>query len=173
MSTRRGEYNTLDELVDETSADAVRYHMLARSPNSQLTFDLEKVVEQSNENPVYYIQNAYVRCCGIFREADERGVTDEGADLAHLGEDELAFLRKVMELGSTIELAVEFYEPHKIAFYAHELAGVFHPIYDRVRVLHTEVPDDVAKARLRFYRAAQVTFKRLLTLMGMSAPERM
>jgi arginyl-tRNA synthetase len=173
MSTRRGEYIPMDDLVDETSPDAVRYHMLARSADSQLTFDLKKVVEQSNENPVYYIQNAYVRCCGIFREADERGVTDDGADLTLLGDDERAFLRQVMELGPTIELAVEFYEPHKIAFYAHELAGVFHPIYDRVRVLHTEVPDDVAKARLRFYRAAQVTFKRLLTLMGMSAPEHM
>ena len=173
MSTRRGMYDTLDELVDETSADAVRYHMLARSPNSHLTFDLGEVVKQSNDNPVYYIQNAHVRCCGIFREAAERGVTDEGADLTLLGADELAFLRKAMEMGPTIELAVELYEPHKIAFYATELAGVFHPIYDRVRVLHTEVPDDVAKARLRFYRAAQIIFKRLLSLMGMSAPERM
>jgi arginyl-tRNA synthetase len=173
MSTRRGVYDTLDELVDETSADAVRYHMLARSPNSHLTFDLNEVVKQSNDNPVYYIQNAHVRCCGIFREAAERGVTDDNADLTLLGDDELAFLRKAMELGPTIELAVELYEPHKIAFYATELAAVFHPIYDRVRVLHTEVPDDLAKARLRFYRAAQIIFKRLLGLMGMSAPERM
>ena len=68
-----------------TSADAVRYHMLARSPNSQLDFDVDQVVKQSNENPVYYIQNAYVRCAGIFREAEERNVDDAGADLNHLG----------------------------------------------------------------------------------------
>ena len=156
-----------------TSADAVRYHMLARSPNSQLDFDVDQVVKQSNENPVYYIQNAYVRCAGIFREAEERGFDDAGADLNHLGEEELKFIRKALELGNVIEQAVVHYEPHKIAFFAHELAAVFHPIYDRARVLHSEVPIDTAKARLRFYRAAAVVFRRLLRLMGMSAPERM
>lgn len=173
ISKRAGVFDTLDDLVEMTSSDAVRYHMLARSPSSQLTFDVDAVVKQSNENPVYYIQNAHVRCAGIFREAEERGVTDEGADLSLLGEDELSFIRKVMELGEVIETAATAYEPHRIAFYAQELAGTFHPIYDRVRALHSEVPEDVARARLRFYRAAQVAFKRVLDLMGMSAPERM
>ncbi len=173
QSKRAGDFDTLDDLVEMTSADAVRYHMLARSPNSQLDFDVDQVVKQSNENPVYYIQNAYVRCAGIFREADERGFSDEDADLGLLGADELRFIRKALELGNVIEQAVLNYEPHKIAFYAHELASVFHPIYDRVRVLHSEVPPDVAKARLRFYRAAAVVFHRVLRLMGMSAPERM
>ncbi len=173
QSKRAGDFDTLDDLVEMTSADAVRYHMLARSPNSQLDFDVDQVVKQSNENPVYYIQNAYVRCAGIFREAAERGVNDDGADLNLLGEDELRFIRKALELGNVIEQAVTHYEPHKIAFYAHELAAVFHPIYDRVRVLHSEVPPETAKARLRFYRAASVVFYRLLRLMGMSAPERM
>ena len=173
QSKRAGDFDTLDDLVEMTSADAVRYHMLARSPNSQLDFDVDQVVKQSNENPVYYIQNAYVRCAGIFREAQERGFSDEDADLSLLGGDELRFVRKALELGNVIEQAVLNYEPHKIAFYAHELAAVFHPIYDRVRVLHSEVPPDVAKARLRFYRAAAVVFYRVLRLMGMSAPERM
>jgi arginyl-tRNA synthetase len=66
---------------------------------------------------------------------------------------------------------VRSFEPHRIAFYALELANAFHPIFDNVRVLHTEVPPDVAKARLRFFRAAQVAFRRVLDLMGMSAPE--
>ena len=173
QSKRAGDFDTLDDLVEMTSADAVRYHMLARSPNSQLDFDVDQVVKQSNENPVYYIQNAYVRCAGIFREADERGFSDEDADLGLLGADELRFIRKALELGNVIEQAVLNYEPHKIAFYAHELASVFHPIYDRVRVLHSEVSEDKAKARLRFYRAAAVVFYRVLRLMGMSAPERM
>ncbi|MEL6406133.1 MAG: arginine--tRNA ligase [Chloroflexota bacterium] len=172
-STRKGIYETLDDLVEMTSPDAIRYHLLAYSPTTDITFDVDEVVKQSNENPVYYIQNAHVRCCGIFREADERGFTDEGADLSLLGDDELAFIRKALELGDAIEYAVDTYEPHKIAFYAHELASVFHPIYDRVRVLHSDVPEDVAKARLRFYAAARIMFKRVLTLMGMSAPERM
>ena len=173
QSKRAGDFDTLDDLVEMTSADAVRYHMLARSPNSQLDFDVDQVVKQSNENPVYYIQNAYVRCAGIFREAEERNVDDAGADLNHLGAEELKFIRKALELGNVIEQAVVNYEPHKIAFFAHELAAVFHPIYDKVRVLHSEVPPETAKARLRFYRAAAVVFHRLLRLMGMSAPERM
>ncbi|MCY3865642.1 MAG: arginine--tRNA ligase [Chloroflexi bacterium] len=173
QSKRAGDFDTLDDLVAMTSADAVRYHMLARSPNSQLDFDVDQVVKQSNENPVYYIQNAHVRCAGIFREAEERGFDDADADLNHLGEEELKFIRKALELGNVIEQAVVHYEPHKIAFFAHELAAVFHPIYDRARVLHSEVPVDAAKARLRFYRAAAVAFRRLLRLMGMSAPERM
>ena len=173
QSKRAGEFDTLDDLVAMTSADAVRYHMLARSPNSQLDFDVDQVVKQSNENPVYYIQNAYVRCAGIMREAAERGLDDADADLTMLGADELRFLRKVMELGNVIEIAATQREPHKIAFFAAELAGVFHPVYDQARVLHSEVPLETAKARLRFYRAAGLVFRRLLRLMGMTAPERM
>lgn len=172
-STRRGVYETLDELIDEVGADAIRYHLLARSPSTQMNFDLNEVVKQSNDNPVYYIQNAHVRCAGIFREAAARGVTDEGANLALLTTDELLLVRKILEIGDVIETAVDKFEPHRIAFYAQELAAIFHPLYDRARVLHSEVPADVAKARLRLYRAAQIAFKRLLTLMGMSAPDRM
>lgn len=173
MSKRAGNFETLDDLVEQTSADVVRYMLLARSPNTDVDFDLDLAVKQSNENPVFYIQNAHVRCAGIFREAESRGISDEGADLSLLDEDEMTFIRKTLEMGDVIKLAVENFEPHKIAFYAHELASTFHPIYDRVRALHSEVPDDVAKARLRFYHAAQIAFKRVLRLMGMSAPERM
>lgn len=171
MSTRRGVYDTLDDLIDQTSADAVRYLLLARSADSQLNFDLDLAVKQSNENPVYYIQYAHVRCAGIFREAAARGVSDAGADVSLLGDAELGFLRKALELSEVIETAVQNFEPHRIAFYALELANTFHPIFDNVRVLHSEVPPDVAKARLRFFRAAQVAFKRVLTLMGMTAPD--
>jgi arginyl-tRNA synthetase len=173
MSTRRGDYDTLDDLIDQTSPDVVRYILLARSADSHLNFDLDLAVKQSNDNPVYYIQNAYVRCAGIFREADARGLSDEGGDLSLLGEAEQRFIRKALELGETLELAAKNLEPHRIAFYAHELAGTFHPIYDEVRALHGDVPPELAKARLRFYRAAQVVFKRVLSLMGMTAPERM
>jgi arginyl-tRNA synthetase len=173
MSTRSGDIETLDDLIDQTSPDVVRYILLARSADSQLNFDLDLAVKQSNDNPVYYIQNAYVRCAGIFREAEARGLTDEGADLSLLGEAEQRFIRKALELGEILELAAKTFEPHRIAFYAHELAGTFHPIYDEVRALHGDVPPELAKARLRFYRAAQVVIKRVLTLMGMSAPERM
>lgn len=180
MSTRRGVFDTLDDLIDElvseritpaAAADAVRYFMLARTPSTHLTFDLDLAVSQSNENPVYYIQNAHVRCAGIFREATARGMTDDGADVHLLGADELRFIRKALELGEVIELAARNLEAYRVAFYALELAQTFHPIYDNVRVLHSEVAPEVAKARLRFYRAAQVVFRRVLGLLGMNAPE--
>ncbi len=171
MSSRKGNFETLDDLIDQTSPDAVRYNLLARSSDTHLNFDLDLAVKQSNENPVYYIQYAHVRCAGILREAAARGVTAAGADLSLLGEAERRFLRRVLELGDVIETSVTLYEPHRIAFYALELANVFHPIFDTVRVLSVDVPDDLARARLRFFGAAQVVFRRVLRLMGMTAPD--
>jgi arginyl-tRNA synthetase len=173
MSTRRGVYDTLDELIDLTSPDAVRYFLLQRSPDAQLDFDIDLATRQTNENPVYYIQYAHVRCAGIFREAEARNFSDEGADLSLLGEEELAFIRKALELPEVIELAAQFLQPHRVAYYALELANAFHPMYDRVRVFGEGIDEDVAKSRLRFYRAAQIAFKRVLDIMGMSTPERM
>ncbi len=173
MSTRRGVYDTLDDLVERTSADAVRYHMLARSPNSHLDFDVDRVVQQSNENPVFYIQNAYVRCAGILREAAARGLAAEGADLALLGEAELGFLRKALSFGDQLGQTVERMAPHRIAFFAHELASAFHPVYEQVRVLQEGISEERARARLAFYAGVQQIFRALLQLMGMSAPERM
>lgn len=175
MSTRRGQYVTLDELVDEVGADPIRYFMVSRSGNSQVEFDLNLALEQSDKNPVYYIQNAHVRCAGIFRKWAEAGLdpqADADADLSLLThENELAFLRKSLELSEVIDLMVTTSEPHHIAFYAYELAAVFHPTYETCRVLHSDVPEPLRKARLRFYRAAKQMFARVLDLMGMSAPE--
>lgn len=171
MSTRRGEYVTLDELVDDVGPDVVRYFILARSPNSHLEFDLDLARKHANENPVFYIQNAHVRCAGIFRQAAEAGLTDEGADLSLLGERERQFITKLLEMPEVLVEAYEELAPHKLAFYALDLARLFHPMYEEVRVLHSEVPLDLAKARLRLYRAARIVFRRALTLMGMSAPD--
>lgn len=175
MSTRRGNYVTLDELVDEVGPDAVRYFMLSRSGNSTIDFDMDLAVEQSDKNPVYYIQNAHVRCAGIFRKWAEAGFdpnADADADLSLLtNEHELAFMRKALELPEVLELMATHYEPHHIAFYAYELAAVFHPTYEVSRVLHSEVPEPLRLARLRFYRAAKELFGLVLDLMGMSAPE--
>ncbi|MCE2489269.1 MAG: arginine--tRNA ligase [Anaerolineae bacterium] len=173
MSTRRGDYETLDDLIDETGPDAVRYLLLARSADARLDFDLDLAVAQNNDNPVYYIQNAHVRCAGILRRAEAAGIDDTVGDLSLLGDNERCFLRKALELPAVIEQSVTELEPHRIAFYAHDLAGIFHPLYENVRVLGEDVPPELAAARLRFYRAAQLVFRRVLTLMGMSAPETM
>jgi len=175
MSTRRGQYVTLDELVDEVGADPIRYFMISRSATSPIDFDLDLAVEHSDKNPVYYIQNAHVRCAGIFRKWAEAGLpddADEGADLSLLThERELAFLRKALELGDIVESVATLYEPHRLAFYAYDLAALFHTAYEECRVLHSDVPEPLRRARLRFYRAAQAMFARVLGLMGMSAPE--
>lgn len=176
MSMRKGHFVTLDALIDEVGSDVVRYFMLARSAESHLDFDFDKAKEQSNENPVYYIQNAHVRCCGIFRQVIEQGKPqnwDEGADLSLLGKSELTFIRKALELPEQIVFAYDNLAPHQIAFWALDLARTFHPLYDEVRVLHSDVSEDVARARLRFYHMARVVFARVLTLMGMTTPERM
>lgn len=175
MSTRRGVYVTLDELVAEVGADPIRYFMISRSGNSEIIFDMDLAVEQSDKNPVYYIQNAHVRCAGIFRKWAAAGFdphADDGADLSLLThEKELGFLRKALELTEVLETMVTAFEPHHIAFYAYELAASFHQVYEACRVLHSEVPPPLQAARLRFYRAAQKLFAHVLDLMGMSAPE--
>jgi arginyl-tRNA synthetase len=175
MSTRAGEFVTLDELIEAVGADPIRYFMISRSGNSPIEFDMDLAVEQSDKNPVYYIQNAHVRCAGIFRKWAEAGLdpnADKGADLSLLThENELNFLRKALELPEVIELMVAQSEPHHIAFYAYELAAAFHPTYETCRVLHSEVPEPLRRARLRFYRAARQLFGHVLDLMGMSAPE--
>ncbi len=174
QSTRKGELITLDEIMDETSPDAIRYFLLSRSTDADITLDLDLAVRQSNENPVYYIQNAHVRCAGILRQLEERNYPpdwDQEADLTLLEEEELNFVLNMLSLPEQLELAHDNLAPHYMAFWALELARAFHPMYDRVRVLHSDVPEAVAKARLRLYRAAKVVFKRILTLMGMTAPE--
>ena len=175
MSTRAGTFVALDDVLDEVGADPIRYFMISRSGNSPIDFDLNLALEKSDKNPVYYIQNAHVRCAGIFRKWEEEGLdpdADATADLSLLThENELAFIRKALELPELVELMVTTFEPHHITFYSYELAAVFHKAYETCRVLHSEVPEPLRLARLRFYRAAKQLFAHVLDLMGMSAPE--
>jgi arginyl-tRNA synthetase len=174
-STRKGTFVELDDLVNDVGADAVRYFILARSADSDINFDIDLARKQSNENPVYYIQNAHVRCASIARVAAERGVSMSDADV-HLLTDsrELALIRKLIELPEIVEQAAHDLAPHKLAFWAHEeLARLFHPTYEEIRALHSDVPDDLAQARLKLYAAARIVLARTLDLMGMSAPEQM
>ncbi|MCB8924391.1 MAG: arginine--tRNA ligase [Ardenticatenaceae bacterium] len=175
MSTRSGTFVALDDILDEVGPDPIRYFMISRSGNSPIEFDLDLALEKSDKNPVYYIQNAHVRCAGIFRKwAEAGGAPDAAADadlslLTH--ENELAFMRKALELSAVIEQMVLTSEPHHIAFYAYELAAVFHQAYEKCRVLSEEVPEPLRRARLYFYGAAKQLFAHVLNLMGMSAPE--
>lgn len=182
-STRAGNIIPVDDVLNDLAqtvgeqfaVDAVRFFFLKYRPVSEIVFDYEQATQQSNENPVYYIQNAHVRCAGIARQAQEAGLSYEGGDVSLLNDPrELALIRKLIELPEIIERAATDLEPHKFAYWAFEdLARTFHPTYDEIRVIYSTVPEELAKARLKLYAAAQIVLKRTLDLMGMSAPERM
>ncbi|MBM3956655.1 MAG: arginine--tRNA ligase, partial [Gemmatimonadetes bacterium] len=175
FSKRKGDIITLRDLVDEVGPDACRFTFLSRSPESQMEFDLDLAKRQSSENPVYYVQYAHARLCSILRTAAERGVTFEDGDvglLDHPRESEL--IRQLVELPEVVHAAAEMLEPHRLSHYALELARTLQRYYEECRVV-SSVPGEEAlsKARLKLVDAARVVFERTLTLMGMSAPERM
>jgi arginyl-tRNA synthetase len=174
MSKRRGEFVTLRELLDEVGPDPIRFMLLTATADSTLDFDLDLAVEQSDKNPVYYVQYAHARIASILRHAAELGWDVEApADISLLThESELALIRKMLELPEVIAQAAEQLAPHYLTFYAKELASVFHGFYRDCRVVDAEAPE-LTRARLALVRAAKLALARVLRLMGMSAPERM
>ncbi len=176
MSTRRANYLTVDELVDEVGEDAVRFFFIMRNMNSHLKFDVDLAKTASNENPVYYLQYAHARICSIYRQAGERGISvgsAEDADLSLLTEPaEVALIKKCAELPGVVEEATEAFEPHTIPHYLGEVATAFHQFYDRCRVLDADnLP--LTSSRLRLAKATQTVLANGLGLLGVRAPESM
>ncbi|MFN3975150.1 MAG: arginine--tRNA ligase [Dehalococcoidia bacterium] len=171
-SKRKGELVTLGDLVDEVGPDACRYFFLARSADAQMEFDLDLAKQQSQENPVYYIQYAHARMAGILRLARERGLDAKGGNVLLLKEPaELDLVRRLILLPEVVETVARTLEPHHLPHYALDLATAFHWFYDHHRV----ITDDMAlsKARLKLVEASRRVLTRTLALMGMNAPERM
>lgn len=180
IGKRRGDFVTLQQLVDEIGADACRYVFLSRSGDSQMEVDLDLLKQQSQENPVYYIQYGHARTAGVLRTAAERGFSDDGGAVTLLKEEqELRLIRQMLQLPEVVELAAKQMAPHHLAHYASSLVDSFHKFYDTCRVLPRETPEpgdpspELTRARLKLVRAAQLTLANTLRLMGMSAPERM
>ena len=175
MSKRRGEFVTMDELISEVGKDAARYFFLMRSPESHLDFDLSLAVEQSSDNPVYYVQYAHARICSILRQAEEQEVQARpypGIDQLRFEEDvELDLLRRLADFSEEIELAGTRREPHRIARYVHEVASLFHNFYTHCRVLGVE--PEIQASRLALADAVRVVLRNGLYLLGIDAPERM
>jgi arginyl-tRNA synthetase len=172
MGKRAGEFVTLREVLDEVGRDAARFFFLLRKADSQLEFDLELAKQQSTDNPVFYVQYAHARIASVFRQAAEAGVAvDAEPDLTPLGDPEVEVLRLVASWPDAVEVAARDLEPHRIVFYALELAGAFHRYYNRHRFL----TDDRAltQARLALARCVQQVLRRALGLAGVAAPERM
>jgi arginyl-tRNA synthetase len=174
MSTRSGEFVTLKEVVDEVGRDAARFFFLMRRSDSQLDFDLELAKRQSTDNPVYYVQYAHARIKSIFDTARERGVQPdfEQVKLELLeSADDLALIKKLSLYPETLESAALNFEPHRITYFLQDLAGEFHSFYNKSRVI-TEEPE-LTNARLFLLHCTAVVLKNALTVLGISAPERM
>jgi arginyl-tRNA synthetase len=178
LSKRQGNLLTINDVVDEVGADALRFNLLTRSPESTIEFDLDLATQQSNENPVYYVQYSHARICSIMLKAADEGLLNgEGSlvngDWSLLGHpSELALIRKLLELDEQIELAVEKLSPHNLTHYALELARTFNAFYRDCRVVDSAAPE-LSRARLGLAQAARIVLAKTLRLMGVSAPESM
>lgn len=179
LSKRAGTLVTIGDVVDEVGADAIRFNLLTRSPESTIEFDLDLAVQQSNENPVYYVQYSHARICSILARAREEGFTTEAApeespaDLHLLTHpSELALIRKLLELEEQIELAVEKLSPHNLTHYALDLARTFNAFYRDCKVVDPDHPQ-LSAARLLLCRACQAVLARVLGLIGVHAPKSM
>ena len=175
MSKLTGEFVTLDELIEEVGADAVRFMLITRTADTPMDFDIALAVKQSDENPVYYVQYAHARIASILKKAAESGATADGGNVALLTHPaELELIRAMLRLPEIVETAANKLEPHHLPHYAIDLAGVFHSFYKQCRVVSSDPADaEISRARLKLIAAAQNTLARTLSLMGVRAPETM
>ena len=174
ISKRAGSYVTVRELVNEVGRDAVRYFFLMRKSDSQLIFNVDLAASQSEENPVYYIQMAHARMCGIFRVGgiDPESVSADNVNFELLSEpDELELIKALLDFPALVESAAETLEPHRIATYLLETARLAHLWYHKHHVLEQE--EGVTRARLALARGAQIVLRNGMRILGITSPERM
>lgn len=176
ISKRAGSYVTLRDLIDQVGLDATRYFLAARAPSSQLTFDIDLALSQSNDNPVYYIQYAHARICSILRKLASQDLTWDKANglskLDLLTEDhEKLLANKLARFPEMVKAAGTANAPHMIANYLHELASEFHGYYNA----HKTIVDnaDLRDARITLTQATRQVIVNGLNLLGISAPEEM
>lgn len=176
ISKRAGSYVTIRDLIDEVGQDATRYFLVARATTSQLTFDIDLAISQTNDNPVYYIQYAHARVCSVLRKLADKGWSwspETGSNtLDQLTEDaEKMLLNKLAAYPETVKNAAINCEPHNVANYLKELAADFHSYYNS----HKMLTDDEAlrNARLSLSEAVRQVINNGLELLGVSAPEEM
>lgn len=173
MSKRTGKAITLADLLQEVGVDAARYFFAMRSTDSHLDFDMDLAISTSSDNPVYYVQYAHARICSIFRQADARWAQLPAWDTVELSllqrDEEFELLRMMGEFPTLVQETAAQLAPHRIIRYAYELATVFHRYYKAERVLTDDEPHTWAK--LALYAALRHTFRNVLDLVGVEAPE--
>jgi arginyl-tRNA synthetase len=186
MSKRSGDFVTLREVVDEVGRDAVRFMMLFRKNDATLDFDLAKVVEQSKDNPVFYVQYAHARCASVFRQAGEAfpGTVFSSealgkADLSVLlDEAEMDLIRRMAQFPRVVEAAAEAHEPHRVSFYLYDLASSFHSLWNKGKDLPqlrfvNQTNEDSTQARLALVHALKGVLDAGLSILGVAAPDEM
>jgi arginyl-tRNA synthetase len=172
ISKRAGSYVTLRDLIDEVGCDATRYFLAARHPDTQLVFDIDLAKEQSNDNPVYYIQYAHARIFSVLEQWGGDRLSLHHVDVSELASDyEKTLLQHLIDFPQVIETAAEDLAPHQIAFYLKQLAADFHSYYNASRFLVED--EGIRLARLALIAAVAQVLRNGLTLLGVSAPEKM
>ena len=173
MSTRKANYITLDYLVKEVGLDVVRYFFIMRSMNTHLDFDLDLAKDQSEKNPVFYLQYAYARICNIIKRGESSETTfNEKFNPAVLSDpEELYLLKYLIRFPDFMNLAYENLEPQNIANYLQELSSRFHKFYSHCRVLSED--SEISKARMALVKSVKVVLENGLNVLGISCPERM
>ncbi len=173
MSTRKANFVTLDKLLAELGPDVVRYFFIMRSMNSHLDFDLNLASDQSDSNPVFYLQYAYARICNIIKHGENNSLSlnekYNQSILCH--NDELKLLKHIVLFPDLVETASKTLEPQNIATYLQDLAGLFHRFYSKCRVISDD--SELSKARLNLINAVKITLENGLKVLGISAPEKM
>lgn len=176
MSKRAGKIVTMDDLIKEVGRDAARYFFLDRKPSAHLNFDLELATKQSSENPVYYIQYAHARICSILKKAKKEKISLRNFEAGLLKKlnknDEFRIIKHLMTYPDILIQAAEHREPHRLATYILELAGMFHKYYAKYKVIEDKYPD-LSRSRLYLIHAIKQILASSLHLMGISAPEKM
>jgi len=173
MSKRSGKSYTLDELIDEVGADVVRFFLIMRSSGTHLEFDLGLAQEQSDKNPVFYLQYAHARICSIFENAKSQNIKlDTNFDQNHLvDENEIRLIKQILKLPMVIKNSCDKNESHPIAEYLRETASAFHSFYHNCKILGVE--SGLMQARLNLAYMTKVVLKNGLDIMGITCPEKM
>ena len=171
-SKRTGDIITLEEILDEVGADACRYFFLARSPESQMEFDLSLAKKESSENPVYYIQYAHARTASILQLAHDNNIDYMDGNVSLLTDPaEQSLINKMLTLPELIESMAKSLEPHHLPHFSQELATSFHWFYQQCRVISSDDDDlEITRARLKLVQASGNVLRKCLSLMGMTAP---
>ena len=172
ISKRAGSYVTLRDLIEWTSADAVRFFLLSRKPDTEYTFDIDLAVAKNNENPVYYVQYAHARICSVLAAWGGDVASLQQADLSALSSAPAqALMLALSKYPDMLANAAHSLAPHDVAFYLRELAASYHSYYDAERIL---VEDDIVKqARLALVASVRQVLHNGLAVLGVSAPIKM